>query len=103
MANHSENPLVIEPDSDSDPEEYSDAMAAQPGMPTKDENQVGNEDEFFDVDWNENKSDISEEDKEETTYENSAQDEKVIIFHVESHINVPSHFDTRTFTISCMI
>merc|ERR1719412_2025896 len=31
---------------------------------------------FFDVDWNENKSDISEEDKEETTNENSAQDEK---------------------------
>ena len=92
MANHSENPLVIEPDSDSDPEEYSDAMAAQPDMPTKDENQVGNEDEFFDVDWNENKSDISEEDKEETTYENSAQDEKVIIFQTEIVHSDPAYF-----------
>ena len=49
----------------------------------KDENQVGNEDEFFDVDWNENKSDISEEeeDKKETTNEeDSAQDEKVNIY-----------------------
>ena len=34
MANPSEKPLVIEPDSDSDPEEYSDAMAAQPDMPS---------------------------------------------------------------------
>ena len=74
MATPSEKPLVIEPESDSDPEEFSDAITQQE---PKDDND--GDEEFFDVDWNEHKSDSEEgnQDDGEFRSEASAEDLKV--------------------------
>merc|ERR1712107_208324 len=67
-----DKPIVIEPDSESsDGEEFSDAIA-ESSEPNKNEDQ----DEFFDVDWRENKSESGDEDKDEHLNEESENDLK---------------------------
>merc|ERR1712213_149054 len=67
-----DKPIVIEPDSESsDGEEFSDAIA-ESSEPNKNEDQ----DEFFDVDWRENKSESGDDDKDEHLNEESENDLK---------------------------
>ena len=69
-----DKPIVIEPDSESsDGEEFSDAIAE-----SSEANKNDDQDEFFDVDWRENKSE-SDEDKDGHLNEESENDLKVKI------------------------
>ena len=70
-----DKPIVIEPDSESsDGEEFSDAIAE-----SSETNKNEDQDEFFDVDWRENKSESGDEDKDEHLNEESENDLKVKI------------------------